>query len=170
MHETAEDLRELQRLLDESYTAAGLHLRSIFRPERRMSAAELSALLRGVFVLHVATVSAAGHPLVAPVDGLFFRGRVFFGFPPGSVRADHVRARPHVSASHNRREDHCLIVHGRAREFELEAPEHVETLAYFQEVYGDTWTYWHEEHYRDREGVALNAWIEPRRMYTLKPG
>ena len=59
MHETPEDLHELQQLLDASYEAAGEHLRSIFRPERRMSAAETAAHLKGVFVLNVATVTAA---------------------------------------------------------------------------------------------------------------
>ena len=63
----------LQHLLDESYEQAGEHLRSIFTPERRMSAEETAQLLRGVFVLNVATVTAAREPMVAPVDGLFYR-------------------------------------------------------------------------------------------------
>ncbi len=59
MHETAEDLRELQRVLDASYARAGEHLRSIFRPERRLSAEDVVGVLRGVFVLHLATVTRA---------------------------------------------------------------------------------------------------------------
>ena len=47
VHETENDLRELQQLLDRSYADAGEHLRSIFRPEQRMSAEELAALLKG---------------------------------------------------------------------------------------------------------------------------
>ncbi len=81
MYETEQDLADLQALLDRSYATAGQHLRSIFSPQRRMSAAELVQLLRGVFVLNVATVSAACTPVVAPVDGLFYRGKLLFGFP-----------------------------------------------------------------------------------------
>jgi hypothetical protein len=57
--------------------------------------------LQGVFVLHLATVTASGAPLVAPIDGLFYRGRVWFGVPPGAVRIQHIRARPQVSAVHS---------------------------------------------------------------------
>ena len=168
MHESEEDLRELQALLDRSHAGAGEHLRSIFTAERRMSAQQLAELLRGVFVLNVATVSRAGDPLVAPVDGLFYHGKMWFGFPPGSVRAGHLRARPQVSAVHQVGEELCVIVHGRAREVDLHAPESADVLAYFKEVYGSSWDYWHEERYRDRDGSELNAWIEPRRMFTMK--
>jgi hypothetical protein len=169
MHETAQDLRELQHLLDWSYERAGEHLRSIFTPERRMSAQETAQLLKRVFVLNVATVTASCEPLVAPVDGLFYRGKLLFGFPPGSVRACHLRSRPQVSAVYNRGEDYCVIAHGHAREIDLALPENAQFLSYFKEVYGSSWNYWHEERYRDRQGFGFNAWIEPRRMYTLKP-
>lgn len=169
MYETPADLRELQRLLDQSYAVAGEHLRSIFTPARRMSAQELVTLLRGVFVLNVATVTAACEPLVAPVDGLCHRGKLLFGLPPGSVRARHLRARPQMSAVHQHGEDWCVIVHGRAREIDLDAHEHSDVLGYFKEVYGASWDYWHEEHYSDREGSGFNAWIEPRRIYAVKP-
>ena len=106
---------------------------------------------------------------MAPVDGLFYRGKVLFGFPPGSVRGRHLRARPQVSAVHNRGEEHCVIVHGEAREIDLDAASNGHYLDYFKEVYGASWGYWHEQRYRDREGSEFNAWIEPRRMYTLKP-
>ncbi len=62
-----------------------------------------------------------------------------------------------------------MIVHGHAREIDLDAPENLRFLDYFKEVYGSSWNYWHEEHYRDREGSEFNAWIEPRRIYTLRP-
>jgi hypothetical protein len=71
VYETAEDLRELAALLDRSYARAGAHLRSIFTPERRVAADDLVALLPGVQVLNLATVSRACAPRVAPVDGLF---------------------------------------------------------------------------------------------------
>ena len=82
MHETAQDLRVLQHLLDSSYEQAGEHLRSIFTSERRMSAEETARLLRGVFVLNVATVTAACEPMVAPVDGRYTGAKSSSGFPP----------------------------------------------------------------------------------------
>jgi hypothetical protein len=142
MHESREDLLELQRILDESYACAGEHLRSIFTPERRLSVEQVVRALQGVFVLHLATVTASGAPLVAPIDGLFYRGRVWFGVPPGAVRIQHLRARPQVSAVHSVGEELCIIVHGAA------------------------WGYW-AERYRDREGTGFTAWIEPRRMYAM---
>lgn len=168
MHESEGELRELQALLDRSQAGAGEHLRSIFTEERRMSARELAELLRGVFVLNVATVSRAGDPLVAPVDGLFYRGKMWFGLPPGSVRAGHLRARPQLSAVHQVGEELCVMVQGRAREVDLDAPESADVLAYFKGVYGSSWEYWHEVRYRDREGSEFNAWIEPRRMFTMR--
>ena len=45
MHETEDDLRALEDLLDRSHANAGPHLRSIFSDERRIPAAELPALL-----------------------------------------------------------------------------------------------------------------------------
>lgn len=165
MHETPDDLRELQRVLDESYAAAGLHLRSIFQPERRMSAEQVVRALRGVFLLHLATVTAACEPMVAPIDGLFYRGRLWFGFPPGAVRIRHLRARPQVSAVYTLGEDLCVIAHGTAREVVSSDPEHAHFERYGREVYGAAWDYW-VDHYKDREGSDFTAWIEPRRMYA----
>ncbi len=165
MHETPEDLRRLQRLLDQSYAEAGEHLRSIFTPERRMSADELVRALPGVFVLHLGTVTASAEPIVAPIDGMFYRGRLWFGFPPGAVRIRHVRARPQVSAVYSIGEDLCVIAHGTAREVRPSDPEHAEYEKYGREVYGPAWDYW-ADHYSDRQGSGLTACIEPRRMYA----
>src|SRR3712207_2318719 len=87
--ETPEDLAELQALLDRSYERAGQHLRGIFTPEQRIPAGELAALLPGVQVLNLATVTRSCEPRVAPVDGLFYRGRFWFGSSPTSARFTH---------------------------------------------------------------------------------
>ena len=118
MHETDDDLRALQELLDRSHAGAGEHLRAIFDDERRIPAAELPALLPGVQVLALATVTARGEPRVAPVDGLFFRGRWHFGSSERSARFRHIRTRPAVSAAHIRGEELAVIVHGRAVEID----------------------------------------------------
>lgn len=160
MRETAEDVRELQRLLDDSHAGAGEHLRSIFSDERRVPAAELPELLPGVQVLHLATVTASGEPRVAPVDGLFFRGRFWFGSSEKSMRFRHIRARPAVSATVTHGEEFAVVVHGTAQEVDLGAPEHRGFRDYLGEVYGSDWEDWGSE--------APYARIEPARMFTFR--
>lgn len=158
MHESEDDLRELQRLLDESYAGAGEHLRRIFTEEKRLSAAELPELLRGVQVLNLATVTAAGEPRVAPVDGHFFRGRLWFGSSPDSLRFRNIRARPAVSASVTRGEELAVIVHGEARVVDTASSEVRPFRDYCMEVYGDGWNPF--------DAGATYARIEPSKMFT----
>lgn len=114
VHETADDLRVLQELLDRSYAAAGLHLRSIITPDRRVQAQQLVARLTGMRLLALATVTADGRPIVGPVDGIFFRGAFHFGTARNAVRFRHIRTRPQVSATHLPGEEFAVTVHGRA--------------------------------------------------------
>jgi len=167
VHETAEDLARLQLALDESYALAGEHLRSIFTPERRMSAERVVDALRGVFVLHLATVTADCAPILAPIDGLFFRGRLWFGVPPGAVRIGHLRARPQVSACYSVGEQVCVLAHGDACEVAEDSRDYIGYRAYARECYGpELWDYW-DRHYDDRAGRGYTAWIEPRRLYAM---
>jgi hypothetical protein len=168
MHESAEDLTALQRLLDASYAHGGTHLRSIFTPDRQLSATQLSELLVGVQILNLATVTATAEPRVAPVDGLFFRGQFFFGSSPDSIRMRHVRARPPVSAAHTRGEELAVIVHGSAHPIDLAAPEQADFRQYLLDTYvpryGPGWEAWVAAH-------AGYARIELARMYTfVNPG
>src|SRR3954454_23105179 len=114
MNETAEDLAALQGLLDRSYDQAGAHLRRIITPERRLSAQQLSERLTGMCLLALATATSDGRPILGPVDGIFFRGAFHFGSSPDSLRFRHIRARPHVSATHVPGEELAVTVHGRA--------------------------------------------------------
>jgi uncharacterized pyridoxamine 5'-phosphate oxidase family protein len=140
MYETAEDLLALQRLLDDSYARAGAHLRSIWGPETRLTAAKLSAELAGVQVLDLATVTPAGEPRVAPVDGLFFRGRLWFGSAESSARFRNIRANPAVSAVVTRGlETFAVIVHGRAVEIDPRGPEAGGFARYPRELYEFDW-------------------------------
>jgi uncharacterized pyridoxamine 5'-phosphate oxidase family protein len=161
MYETEDDLLELQALLDRSHANAGPHLRSIFSDDRRIPAAELPALLPGVQVLALATVTARCEPRVAPVDGLFFRGEWHFGSAQSSARFRHIRARPAVSATHVRDEELAVVVHGQAHEIDPRAPEHAEFRAYLNLTYpgwdGADWT-----------AGAPYARIEPTAMFTFR--
>jgi nitroimidazol reductase NimA-like FMN-containing flavoprotein (pyridoxamine 5'-phosphate oxidase superfamily) len=164
MHESTDELVALQRLLDDSHTHGGAHLQSIFTPDRRLDAAQLCELLVGVQILNLATVTAAGRPLVAPVDGLFFRGCFYFGSSPDSVRMRHIRARPQVSAAHTRGEELAVIVHGSAHPIDIATPEQARFRRYLLDTYvpryGDDWEQWVESN-------GVYARIDPDRMYSF---
>jgi hypothetical protein len=162
MYETPEDLIALNELLDRSHARAGDHLRSIFTPERWIPADELVALLPGVQVLNLATVSRACAPRVAPVDGLFYRGRFWFGSAAASVRFTHLRERPQVSASHTRGEELAVIVHGTATLIEAGDPAHAGFASYYREVYGFGWEEW--------DLPVQFARIDATHLYTYRTG
>lgn len=162
MHETDEDLRKLQRLLDDSYAAAGKHLLSIHTPNWRMSAEQISETLTGMVVLNLATVNSKGEPIQGPVDGQFYRGRLYCGSARNSIRARHIAARPQVSVSHVRGEELAVVVHGTAREVDGNSERGKGYREYLVEVYGQEMTDW--------EGGEVVHWeIEPRRMFALAP-
>jgi hypothetical protein len=143
VQESPDDLAALQRLLDASAAGAGAHLRAIFDEQHRVSAQALVALLTGVNILDVATVTAAGEPRVAPVDGIFYRGRWYFGSSPESARFRHLRRRPAVSACHTRGEELAVIVHGQATFVSLDDPLHAgftaALFAIYVPRYGEDW-------------------------------
>jgi uncharacterized pyridoxamine 5'-phosphate oxidase family protein len=135
VHETADDLRALQSLLDTSFDAGGEHLRRILTPERRLGAEDLAARLTGMTLLTLATVSADGRPFAGAVDGVFFRGAFHFGSSPDSLRFRHIAKRPQVSATHLPREEFGVTVHGRAVHVDVRAAEHAEFRATLLEIY-----------------------------------
>jgi nitroimidazol reductase NimA-like FMN-containing flavoprotein (pyridoxamine 5'-phosphate oxidase superfamily) len=164
MHETAEDLRALQALLDQSYASAGSHLLGIHRPQRRLSAERVAERLTGMCLLSLATATADGRPIVGPVDGIFFRGSFYFGSAPDSVRIRHIRARPHVSATHAPSEALAVTVHGQARLLDVAASEHAAFRRTLLEIYtpryGQEW-----EKFLDSGPVY--ARIEAGRMFAF---
>ena len=160
MYETPQEVEDLQRLLDESQRSAGEHLASIWGDRHRMTAEQLCSMMTGVQVLNLATVTASCRPLVAPVDGLFFRGRFYFGSSPDSVRFRHIRTRPQVSAAHTRGEDVAVIVHGDVHSVDLAVPEHAELRRHLLDVYGPDWEEW---------GASSSyASIEPIKMFAVQ--
>ena len=166
MHETAEDLRALQTLIDASYAAAGPHLLSIHEPPRRLSAEQLSERLTGMCLLALATVTRDCRPIVGPVDGIFFRGAFYFGSAANSVRFRHIRARPQVSATHLPGEELAVTVHGRAVPIDVAAAEHAAfrqtVLDVYVPIYGEGW----EQEFL--EAVSpMYARIDANRMFTF---
>jgi len=164
MHETADDLRALQALLDRSFDAGGEHLRRILTPERRLDAEQLVDRLTGMSLLSLATVSNDGRPFVGPVDGIFFRGAFYFGSSPDSLRFRHIAKRPQVSATHLPREEFAVTVHGTAVPVDVRAPEQIEFRGTLLEVYvpryGAEW-----EQFLDSGPVY--ARIDAQKMFVL---
>ena len=174
MHETPEDMVALQELLDRSYASAGPHLKSITTPDRRVGAEDLVAMLTGMCLLVVATVTADGRPIAGPLDGIFYRGAWHFGTAPDSVRYRHLLARPHVSATHLPREEFAVNVHGRAAPIDVHAPESRGLRETLFEVYGPR--YGEEDWERfleggdDPERSPVYMRIDADRMFTFRMG
>jgi uncharacterized pyridoxamine 5'-phosphate oxidase family protein len=105
-----------------------------------MSAEETCSELAGVQVLDLATVTPRGEPRVAPVDGLFFRGRFWFGSAETSVRFRNIRLNPAVSGAITRgSETFVVVVHGRAVELDPRGSDAEGFARYPREVYDFDW-------------------------------
>jgi hypothetical protein len=168
MLETAEELDNLQQLLDRSMAGAGEHLRGIITGERRLSATELAGRLPGMRLLVVATVTADGRPLAGPVDGYFLHGTFWFSSGRNSVRMRHLATRPAVSATHLPGEELAVTVHGRAELVGLREPAGAELRQAMLD--------W----YVPRQGPEFETWldaldavaarIEPEKIFTFSTG
>ena len=164
MHESPADVASLQQLLDRSYEKAGAHVLRIHTPERRPTAEEMVARLSGMCLLVLTTVTADGRPIGGAVDGIFYRGAFHFGSSPDSLRFRHIRARPHVSATHLPGEEFAVTVHGRAVPIDIRAEENLgfrqTLLDVYVPRYGPEWE-------RFLDSGPLYARIEPERMFAF---
>jgi general stress protein 26 len=118
MLETPEELARLQSLLDASHARATDHLRGIIHDDRTLSAAQVAALLPGMKVISVATVTAHGEPRISAMDGHFLHGTWTFSTSRTAAKARHLAARPGVSVAHVDGEQLAVFSHGRAVELE----------------------------------------------------
>lgn len=164
MHETADDIRALDALIERSFARAGPHLLDIATPERRLTGAQVGELLTGMRLLALATATAGGRPIIGAVDGIFYRGSFHFSSSPDSLRARHIAARPSVSATHLPGEHLAVTVHGRAVAVDLDADEHRGFRDTLMEVYlpryGDA--------YLELLASGVLCWrIDADRMFTF---
>jgi len=163
MHETDEDLEAMQALLDATYATAGSHLRGIVSPERRLDARSLAARLDGYCLLSLATVSAAGRPLVSPVDAIFYRGHFYFSTGAEAVRRRHLERDPRVSGSYVPRPEFAVTVHGSATVVDHHHPSMTEfketLLATFVPHFGPGFADFVEE-------IPTYYRIDPVKMYS----
>jgi general stress protein 26 len=116
MLETTDDLAALQTLLDASHARATEHLRGIINDDRTLTAAQIAALLTGMKVISVATVTAHGEPRISAMDGHFLHGTWTFSTSRTAAKARHLAARPGVSVAHVDGEALAVFSHGRAVE------------------------------------------------------
>jgi general stress protein 26 len=140
MLETPEELARLQSLLDASRARATDHLRGIIHDDRALSAEQVVALLPGMKVVSVATVTAHGEPRISAMDGHFLHGTWTFSTSRTAAKARHLAARPAVSVAHVEGEQFALFSHGRA--VELGGDELAELDRHWTAHYGSSPLSW----------------------------
>src|SRR5688572_13297128 len=142
MYETESEVTALQELLDRSHAGATDHLKAIIGDDRRLSAADLVALLTGMKVLSVATVTAGGEPRISALDGHFLHATWSFSTSGTAAKAAHVAARPAVSVAHVDGEDLAVFSHGRALPMRPGHPRWEETIDHWTRHYGSSPLEW----------------------------
>jgi uncharacterized pyridoxamine 5'-phosphate oxidase family protein len=114
MLESDADVQELQKLIDRTFAHANPHLASIVKPERRLTARQVVTYLQGTKHVAFGTVNERGEPRVAPLDGVFIRGRFTVSTGGEAARLRHLRANPACSAAHMDGDRIGIVVHGHA--------------------------------------------------------
>ena len=112
MFESENEVRDLQALIDRTFARANPHLARIVKPERRLSARQVVRYLQGTKHVAFGTVNERGEPRVAPLDGVFFRGRFTVSTGAEAARLRHLRANPACSAAHMDGDTIGIVVHG----------------------------------------------------------
>ena len=114
MFETEDEVRELQQLIDRTFAQANPHLANIVKPERRLTARQVVSYLQGTKHVAFGTVNERGEPRVAPLDGVFIRGRFTVSTGGEAARLRHLRVNPACSAAHMDGDRIGIVVHGHA--------------------------------------------------------
>jgi hypothetical protein len=136
MFETADELAELQRLLDAAAAHSNPHMRSIVTPERRLSAAQVVTYLQGTRNVALATVTANGEPRVSPLDALFIHGRFTMGTGAQAARVRNLRTNRACSAVHMDGDRVAVVVNGRVEWITRDHRDHDSIVATWLATYG----------------------------------
>jgi len=136
VYETDAEMAGLQELLDRSHAAATDHLRAIMHDDRVLTAADLVALLTGMRVLSVATVTAGGEPRISALDGHFMHGTWSFSTSGTAAKARHLAARPQTSVAHIDGEEMAVFSHGHSLPLTPAHARWEETLDHWTRHYG----------------------------------
>jgi uncharacterized pyridoxamine 5'-phosphate oxidase family protein len=158
VHESAQDLVELQGLLDRTFSRMNAHMATIVKPERRLSARQVVAYLRGIKHVAFATVNARGEPRVAPLDGIFLRGRFHVSTGGRAARLGDLRRQPRCSLTHFVGDDVAVTVNGNAVVLGRDHPEIPAIEPVYLDLYESSPFSW-------GEGVVIIR-VEPTSMWT----
>ena len=158
MFEYEADVRELQALIDRTMARANPHLSEIVKPERRLTARQVVRYLQGTKHVAFATVNERGEPRVAPLDGVFIRGRFTVSTDGRAARLQHLRANPACSAAHMDGDTIGIVVHGHATIIGREDDGVEELEPVWRDIYGSSPFEW-------GEGVVFMR-IEPTSMWA----
>ena len=163
MHESPEQIEELQALLDRTFARMNPHMARIVKPERRLSARQVVTYLQGIKHVAFATVSDRGEPRVAPLDGVFIRGRFHVSTGGEAARLRDLRRRPRCSLTHFVGDEVAVTVNGTAVVLEADDPE----IAAIEPVYLDLYE---SSPFSWGDGVVIVR-VEPTSMwsYSFRP-
>jgi hypothetical protein len=103
-------------------------------------------------------VNSKGEPRVAPLDGVFIRGRITVSTGGRAARLEHLRANPACSAAHVDGDVVGIVVHGRATIIGRDDPGVDEIEPVWRGIYGSSPFEW-------GEGVVFMR-IEPSSMWS----
>ena len=163
MFESEAEVGELDALMDRTFARANPHLASIVEPGRRLNARQVVRYLQGTKHVAFATVNEKGEPRVAPLDGVFIRGRFTVSTGGQAARLRHLRANPACSAAHVDGDTIGIVVHGHAQVIGQndEGVDQLEPV--WRDIYGSSPFEW-------GEGVVFMR-IEPTSMwaYAFRP-
>jgi hypothetical protein len=158
MHETPEDLVQLQHLLDRSIAQAGVFLRDSFQmPGHSLSAHQLTTYFVHTKNVALATVTARGEPRVAPIGAMLVHGQFVIPTVATAARTRHLQQRPAVSLTHFVESSLAIICHGHATVVPAEEPLFATLDTVYRAITGDSPLSW-------GEGVYLR--IDAHQLYT----
>jgi hypothetical protein len=159
MFESDADVEKLQQLLDRTIARANPYLLGIVKPERRLNARQVVRYLQGTKHVAFATVNEKGEPRVAPIDGVFIRGRFTVSTGVRAARLAHLRANPACSAAHMDGDTVGIVAHGRATILGPDDDGVDEIEPVWRDVYGSSPFEWGEG--------AVFMRIEPSSMWAF---
>jgi hypothetical protein len=145
MLDSAEEIAELQELLDAAYERSTEHLRNIITGPRKLDAQELVKVLTGMCTLNLATVTAHNEPRISAVDGHFLHARWVFTTSGTAAKARHLKARPAASLSYVDGERVGVFSHGQVEFLTPEQPDFAEIEAHLTKHYGSSPSSWGPE-------------------------
>jgi hypothetical protein len=135
MFESDAELAELDRLFAAHMAGANAHMQAIVKPQRRLTARQVTRYLQGTKHVAFATVTSKGEPRVSPLDALFVHGRFTLSTGQGATKIRHLRRVPACSAVHMDGDRIAVAVNGSVEWLHRDHPDHDEVHAAWVKQY-----------------------------------